>query len=317
MSRGYYRMHRGWMENDLFAGIKLCEAAAWVWLIEHANFRDGKTLQRSQLSASVRHLAEQWKWSKSAVQRFLAVLKRKEQVTVTRQSAGRNLGRLPAVITVLNYDKYQPLPGQPWDDDRDAEWDARGTHAGHERDNSEVRGNERGSNLEEDSPPATPLGCDLVFDLWAELASEHGFHIPDLVTEPLRVSAKARLAEVGADGMRRVFAIIRESPFLLGRVKANQSDKRFRLKLAWLLGPQNFAKVAAGDYLDGPSQNTPAAGGLPGEDRIAMLKRRITQAEEEIEKRVLNCHIHEKFLPIMQQELAELQALQEPHSGSA
>ena len=54
MASGYYRMHRGWMDDDAFAGVKLCEVAAWVWLIEHANFRDGKKLNRSQLSASVR-----------------------------------------------------------------------------------------------------------------------------------------------------------------------------------------------------------------------------------------------------------------------
>jgi hypothetical protein len=106
---GWYCMHRGWMENPVFADEPFSRAQAWAWLIENAAWKDGVTvrrrgqpvvLERGQLSTSLRALADAWRWSKSKVDRFLADL---ETAHMLGQSAGHN----GAVLTVQNYAKYQ------------------------------------------------------------------------------------------------------------------------------------------------------------------------------------------------------------------
>ena len=84
MSRGYFRMSRGWMRSPDFKTVALdrfCERAAWIWLIEKAawqsrTYRLGSKvieLERGQLVASLRYLAGEWGWKKDRVARFLKV----------------------------------------------------------------------------------------------------------------------------------------------------------------------------------------------------------------------------------------------------
>lgn len=103
-------MHRGWMDNPaLTAGREpFCRRAAWIWLIEEACWTErpidigGKTvtLQRGQLSHSVRFLAEAWKWHRSAVERLIDRLKT-ETMIETQSDSGR------MIITICNYERYQ------------------------------------------------------------------------------------------------------------------------------------------------------------------------------------------------------------------
>lgn len=82
MSGGFYRMHRGWLDHPVLGGEPMCKRAAWAWLIEEASWshrrRDikGQTVQldRGQLTASVRFLAEAWGWHRAKVERFLGRL---------------------------------------------------------------------------------------------------------------------------------------------------------------------------------------------------------------------------------------------------
>lgn len=108
MSRGFYRLHRGWMDHPAFANEALCQRAAFVWLLDHAQWQDerrnivGRTvnLARGQLSFSTRYLASAWRWDEKRVRRFLTKLQRAE-IIAADTAAGQN------VITICKYDLYQ------------------------------------------------------------------------------------------------------------------------------------------------------------------------------------------------------------------
>ncbi|EHJ62800.1 hypothetical protein NSU_0312 [Novosphingobium pentaromativorans US6-1] len=69
------------------------------------------TLERGQLSYSIRELAEQWGWSKSTADRFLKRLELEGMVNLTRAKTGTARGTSSGtdrlIITVCNYRKYQ------------------------------------------------------------------------------------------------------------------------------------------------------------------------------------------------------------------
>jgi hypothetical protein len=96
----FYRMQRGWFDKPVFDREPYCRRAAWVWLIENAAFAPHNGLERGQLRASNRFLAEAWSWSESKVRRWLLAA---EEATMIRRVtvSGKNL------ITLCNYGKYQ------------------------------------------------------------------------------------------------------------------------------------------------------------------------------------------------------------------
>lgn len=109
MSNGYYLMHRGWMDNPMFADEPLTEREAFEWLVSEAAFTDGRIvsinrqpimLKRGQLSHSVRFMAEAWGWKQGKVQRYIEHLKKWNAID-TQTDTGQ------LVITICNYAQYQ------------------------------------------------------------------------------------------------------------------------------------------------------------------------------------------------------------------
>ncbi len=84
--RGAFLIDRGWFDHPAFRTEPFTEREAWAWLISEAAYKPHQRrlgsavvqLQRGQLGASVRFLAERWKWSKSRVDRFLLRLKNRD-----------------------------------------------------------------------------------------------------------------------------------------------------------------------------------------------------------------------------------------------
>jgi hypothetical protein len=99
------------MDNPVFGKEPFTERTAWIWLIEEAAWKTARRrvgavivdVQRGQLAASVRFLAEAWGWSKSRVERFLGRL-------TNEQMIGTHAGTGVTIITICNYDKYQAGP---------------------------------------------------------------------------------------------------------------------------------------------------------------------------------------------------------------
>lgn len=112
---GRYWMARRWMDHPLFRGERYTKAQAWLWLIENATWKpcrvsvDGKiiTLNRGQLSFSIRYLATAWDWRRSRVDRFLKNLVAETMVDTRCSKIGTASGTAQNVITICNYDKYQ------------------------------------------------------------------------------------------------------------------------------------------------------------------------------------------------------------------
>lgn len=129
MTSGTFAVSRRIWTHPEFAPCEFSEREAFLWLVSEASWKDrtiraGRVvvdLQRGQLCASIRFMAEAWQWSKSRVDRFL---KRLENRDMLRTESGT--GQL--VITLCNYDEYQ---GQ-----RDTSGTQAGQSAGHERDTS-------------------------------------------------------------------------------------------------------------------------------------------------------------------------------------
>ena len=133
---------------------------AWIWLICKACWKPTKfdvhgstiTLERGQLCASIRQIADDLKWSKSAVERFLTRL---ETETMIERKAGQ--GR--SIITICNYGKYQDVQSGK----RDSSGTATETAAGQQRDikepsnqvtnKPEPKGSRRASALPSDWEP--------------------------------------------------------------------------------------------------------------------------------------------------------------------
>ena len=96
-----------WDDPD-FPKETFSEREAWMWLIAEASWKPRRwrignavyDLQRGQLGASMRYLADTWGWSKSRVHRFLDRLKDRDMI-------GTASGTAVTLITICNYDKYQ------------------------------------------------------------------------------------------------------------------------------------------------------------------------------------------------------------------
>lgn len=133
--RGVFAVDRGiWDHPELDSDEPFSRREAWIWLISEAAWKPCRVrvgevrvnLRRGQLAHSIRFMADKWRWSKSAVARFLDILK-------TGTMIGTESGTGVTVITICNYDEYQrvSLP------DRDTSGTATGTAAGQQRDREE------------------------------------------------------------------------------------------------------------------------------------------------------------------------------------
>ena len=115
MTSGFILIHRSLWEHPVFRNFT--EAAVFAWLISKAAWKPTKirykdrvlNLERGQLSISLRDLARQTGWKIKRGQGFLKKLEKGDMVSIEK-------GTGVTVITICNYNKYQPderRPGTP------------------------------------------------------------------------------------------------------------------------------------------------------------------------------------------------------------
>ena len=122
------------MDNPVFKNNPYTRRDAWAWLIEHAEWTDGKkidaqgvqiTLKRGQLSHSIRHLAKEWTLSVTTVARIINAFEKAGMIekiktgtgtgtgtgtdtgTDTGTVSGTVSGTPQTVISICNYSQYQ------------------------------------------------------------------------------------------------------------------------------------------------------------------------------------------------------------------
>jgi hypothetical protein len=125
---GYIAISRGIFDHPLLKTNKrYSKLEAWAWLINAAAWRaHGHRwrfgvlhVERGELAASVREMAEQWGWPRSNVSRFLNLLAREAMIILSDSASETRTGtrtgpitqRAPSIITICNYDKFQRLVG--------------------------------------------------------------------------------------------------------------------------------------------------------------------------------------------------------------
>lgn len=105
---GTVNIARALLKHEAFKDQPFTEREAFMWLVMEASWKERVkrvgnvtvTLERGQLAASVRFMAEAWQWEKSTVDRFLQRLKKRDMI-------GTDSGTGVNVITVCNYNEYQ------------------------------------------------------------------------------------------------------------------------------------------------------------------------------------------------------------------
>lgn len=97
-----------WRQKRVFS-----QAEAWIDLIRTARFEiepetrilsSGRyiTIKRGEIHASIRFLAERWSWGNDKVKRFL-------DAAISEQAIERRIEQGESIITLLNYDIYNPV----------------------------------------------------------------------------------------------------------------------------------------------------------------------------------------------------------------
>lgn len=113
--RGHIKLSRKqFNDEDILWGDKtpFDNRSAWTWLLQAAAWKDGfyhtqfrlDELKRGEFVASLRFLADRWKWSHTRVARFLALLAKAGRIALQR------LGQHGTVYLIVNYDTYQSTP---------------------------------------------------------------------------------------------------------------------------------------------------------------------------------------------------------------
>lgn len=133
MEKGYFIVARNvfshwiWTDDEPF-----CRRAAWIDLIGLANYTDTKLMvrgkvidaKRGEVNRSIRWLANRWHWSKSKVERFIALLEKEGMARhETRQGEG--------VLILCNYSDWQDM----WKENETQ----NETRTGHARDTRETQ----------------------------------------------------------------------------------------------------------------------------------------------------------------------------------
>lgn len=146
LSRKFFE-HELWLEPRVFS-----RAEAFADLLRRVRFEANTctmlmgaqsiTIERGEVAASVRFLAEKWGWSKNKVDKFLDYLVTNGMITRRKPCAygnGTVTRTAPTIIKLCNFDKYNPIPKKTGH--------KKGHEKGHERDttgtsiNKENKGN--------------------------------------------------------------------------------------------------------------------------------------------------------------------------------
>jgi hypothetical protein len=154
LARALFQSHPFWIEERTFSRFE-----AWVDLIATAAWAprtvvvrgERVDLERGELVASVRFLAERWGWSKDRATRFTRFLVKDGALTSRpARTGGKDSDKdsLGTIYLLRNYDLYQSKGGRSKDSDEDSQRDSdkySGKDSGKDRHKDEEEGARRNS----------------------------------------------------------------------------------------------------------------------------------------------------------------------------
>ena len=104
------KIYRGTEHDNLWEGEPFCKYAAWVWMIEQANWTDGWDYSRrthkkvfvptGSFWTSDDSLMKAWGWSRNKVRNFIRDIIEDGKITIKRDNSG-------TLVNITNYAKYQ------------------------------------------------------------------------------------------------------------------------------------------------------------------------------------------------------------------
>ncbi len=186
-------------DHHLSLGRPSCPRFAWLDLCQMAT-REARTvayghelieLQSGELVASVRTLADRWKWSKSAVSRFMGTLEKRDSIRAVR---GTPAG---TVYLIENKDLY-------WlgrDSERDTTGTASGTGEGQDADKNNTY-----------KKKETTDDVRLVFEHWQKASG----HDRTKLTSDRRQKIRSRLQTFTVDELNTAISKACADPFYQG-----------------------------------------------------------------------------------------------------
>jgi|GEM_PF-3353033 len=237
---GYVRLHRTLLGHPAFRND--AEAMVFAWLITKAAWRPTRvrykdrliTLDRGQLSVSVRDIAAAHDRDKAWVERLLKRLK-SETMIETHGETGVN------VITICNYDLYQPngeggeTPGKT-----PAETVAR---QGRDTEQRKEKREEREEEEEVAQAHAKPDPVRVCFDAWNVMAKRHSLPCAEKLTDKRRTHLRARIDDYTEAMIIEAIAAIPDKPWLMG-----VNGSRWKADIDWLLRPDSITRLREGKY---------------------------------------------------------------------
>lgn len=178
MSGGTFNVSRRIWGHPVFKPAKYSEREAFLWMVSEASWKartirssDDKNiidLDRSQLSHSLRFMADKWGWTKSTAERFLKKLEKRDMIKTSNGTAQN-------VITISNYDEYQGKPNESGT----ADGTQGETDAGQTRDKEE-EGLNKGKKVKVSTPAKFKIPKD-----WVPSTEDYNYAITEGIHESM------------------------------------------------------------------------------------------------------------------------------------
>lgn len=103
-NKGWVKIHRSLIENEVWKKERFTPGQAWVDLILLANGADNGEYKRGSVYRGKDWLAKRWKWDRSTVTRYLDNLEKDGMVTQKRTHGGTHNA---TVITIVKWGFFQ------------------------------------------------------------------------------------------------------------------------------------------------------------------------------------------------------------------
>lgn len=242
-----FGVDRSIWEHPDFPDEPFSQREAWLWLVSAAAYQEKRIrgprgqvkLLRGEFCFSVRFLAEKWLWSKSRVDRFIAMLSKRDMVRDVVRDKNK-------VYSINNYNKFQIVKAPKRDTLRDVDREESGTTAGQQRDKEKDIEDIEDSKLKRARSVNTDASAAVL--IFNETAAALNWPQAQRITKPRASKLNQRLEECGGvEGWRNAMARARASPFLRGD-KRNGSHEGWVPDLDFFLQQSSFTKLLEGKY---------------------------------------------------------------------